>query len=331
MFINLYELDQKINEAWINSSLLENNIYGDVVNDVHKNELSRTIWSIVLLLNITVFIISKVSLLKLTLTVRSITQNPHDTLFFIDEMEKLIVTPICTVIVVYDLLKSNDAPFTEIIPNCGIRIVFTLFPNQLFFGGLAIGLLRLIFIKYTHIVTKWGEVRIMRGILTAWHLVLIGNTYLLAVNAFDRYKNRCYGKEESSISYNPWPTFFLAIMIEFAIYISIFQYVYQRDISVKQFISAESYGRRKRKNAFNLFGHTIYFLIELIMMISGLILLISQQKVPIKSRNIYIPPKVWHLFTSTLLGVSMLLLSTPMKVKWIQLITYIRENLSKPK
>ena len=120
-------------------------------------------------------------------------------------------------------------------------------------------------------------------------------------------------------------------MIEFAIYISIFQYVYQRDISVKQFISAESYGRRKRKNAFNLFGHTIYFLIELIMMISGLILLISQQKVPIKSRNIYIPPKVWHLFTSTLLAVSMLLLSTPMKVKWIQLITYVRENLRKLK
>ena len=75
----------------INSTLQEDSINFDYE---HTSFISRTVWSTVLMLNIALFIITKICLLKLTLNLSSILQNPHDTLFFIDEMEKLIVTSI---------------------------------------------------------------------------------------------------------------------------------------------------------------------------------------------------------------------------------------------
>ena len=69
-------------------------------------------------------------------------------------------------------------------------------------------------------------------------------------------------------------------------------------------------GRRTRKNAFNLFGHTIHFLLELLMQILEVVLWIQLQ----------IPPKVLQQFTSTVLALSMLLLSKPMKVIWTRLL-----------
>ena len=94
-----------------------------------KNYMTRIIWAIVLMFNLVIFILTKFGMLKLTLNVRSILQNPQDILFTIDEMEKLIVTPICTAIVVYDLIYSNKPPFSNNIPNCGIRILPLLLPN----------------------------------------------------------------------------------------------------------------------------------------------------------------------------------------------------------
>ena len=98
-------------EIWMNSTFRDNSI---LVDEKQANLTSRTIWSIVLLLNLSVFLVSKYALLKLTLTVRSVMKNPHDALFFIDEMEKLIVTPICTAIIVYDLVNNKETPFSKI-------------------------------------------------------------------------------------------------------------------------------------------------------------------------------------------------------------------------
>ena len=74
-------------EIWMNSTFRDNSV---LVDEKQANLTSRTIWSIVLLLNLSVFLVSKYALLKLTLTVRSVMKNPQDTLFFIDEMEKVI-------------------------------------------------------------------------------------------------------------------------------------------------------------------------------------------------------------------------------------------------
>ena len=132
MLINIpfiFDHDSNAETFWINSTFLEKSTVADEYN-------MRTTWAIVLLLNLAIFIITKFGLLKLTFTVRSILQNPHDTLLFVDEMEKLIVTPICTGLNVYDLVTRNGPPFSEKIPNCGIRILFQWLSNILFFGGL---------------------------------------------------------------------------------------------------------------------------------------------------------------------------------------------------
>ena len=300
----------------INSKLQEHSVMFD---EEDKNYMTRIIWAIVLMFNLVIFILTKFGMLKLTLNVRSILQNPQDILFCIDEMEKLIVTPICTAIVVYDLIYSNKPPFTNDIPNCGIRILPLLLPNIMFFGGVAIALMRCITIRHTHIVAKLGEFKIMVAILVLWQSLLIGNTYLMAVNSMDEYKNRCYNKEESSISFPPAPIFVLACGTEFAIYISICQYIYKSDIEIKQFISPESYGRRKRRNAFNVFGYIIYFLLELLVMILGTTFYVYLK----------IPLKLWYLLTSTILAIAMLLLSKPLKMKWTQLLLNLQVKFRK--
>ena len=288
MLINIYSNAETF---WINSTFLEKST---IANEYEYD--MRTVWSIVLLLNLAIFIITKFGLLKLTLTVRSILKNPHDTLFFVEETEKLIVTPICTGLNVYDLVTGNGPPFSEKIPNCGVRIVFQLLPNILFFGGLALALMKLIAIRYVKIITRWGEINIMMSILTSWQVLVISNTYLMAVSA---NVNGCYGE----ILYLPGPIYMFACVTELAIYISICQYVYKSDVAISRFISAENCRRRKRRNAFNLYGHIVHFLIELIMMI--LIRSIWQ--------TLKIPPKICYEFTSTMLSISMLLFSKPVK------------------
>ena len=133
----------------------------------------------------------------------------------------------------------------------------------------------------------------------------------MAFNTSDEYKNRCYrtGVPLLPNIFHPM-AFFFAIGTEFAIYLSICKHIYNNDIEVRQFISSENYGRRTRKNAFNLFGHTIHFLLELLMQILEVVLWIQLQ----------IPPKVLQQFTSTVLALSMLLLSKPMKVIWTRLL-----------
>ena len=304
-------LDPDNNVIWINSTLREDSI---MVDTEHRNYLARTIWSVALLLNLAIFLITKFILLKWSVTARSILQNPHNTLFFIDELQKLIVTPLTTGIVVYDLVNSKAPPFSEILPNCGIRI--PLLANVMFFGGIAIAAMRCIAVRYSQVMAKWGELKIMLAVLILWQIALIGHTYLMTVNSHDIYIGRCYQKGESSISYNPGPVVLVACMVEFAIYLSICQYVYKSDIGVRQFISSESYGRRRRKNAFNLFGYAIHFLIELLMMGSGVVIL----------KKLKIPPKIWLQFTSTVLTISMLLLSKPMKLKWTQIFIFLHEK-----
>ena len=281
---------------------------GEEENRDYKRNI---IWTVILCLNLAVFLTTKAGLLKLTLTLRSTLQNPHDTLFFIDEMEKLIVTSISAGILVYDLMTSDGNPFLERIPNCGIRMIPLLLPNIMFFGGMATALMRCIAISYTNIISRWGEFKIMTAVLVLWHTALIGNTYLMAVNTSDEYKNRCYSTGVPLLPNIFYPMAFLfAIGTEFAIYLSICKHIYNNDIEVRQFISFESYGRRIRKNAFNLFGHTIHFLLKLLMEILEVILWIQLQ----------IPPKVLSQFTSTVLALSMLLLSKPMKVIWTNLL-----------
>ena len=107
-------IDQESHTALINGILLEHSV---TVSDEQKNYWLRTAWLIALLLNLAVFIITKLSMLKLTLSISSILRNPHDTLFFIDEMEKLIVTPMTAGIIVYDLAKNEGPPFSEITPK----------------------------------------------------------------------------------------------------------------------------------------------------------------------------------------------------------------------
>ena len=49
----------------VNLSLLENSL---MVDDEQKSNTSKTVWSVVLFLNLAIFIISKLSMLKLSLT-----------------------------------------------------------------------------------------------------------------------------------------------------------------------------------------------------------------------------------------------------------------------
>ena len=298
--------------VWINSTLQEGSLNADYE---HKNFISRTVWSTVLMLNIAIFIITKICLLKLTLNVSSILQNPHDTLFFIDEMEQLIVTPISTAIIVYDIVNDNGPPFSKVIPNCGIRIVFPLLVSVQFFGGMSIALMRYTAIRYTQIVARYGEVRVMGAILILWQSVLFGNTYLTYISSLDVVKGRCY--RESAVKYHPGPIVLLACGTEFAIYFSICHFVYKSDIEVRQFISSDSYRRRKRKNAFNMFGFTIHFLIELIIIVGAMILL---------QTNIVTSLRVWDQFASTSMTVSKLLLCKPMQKKWIHLPYFLEEK-----
>ena len=156
----------------------------------------------------------------------------------------------------------------------------------------------------------------MFSVLVLWQVALIGNTYLMAVNSLDEYKNRCYNRTESAISFYPAPIFLFVCGTEFAIYISICQYIYKSDIEVRQLISTESFRMRKRKNAFNIFGYIIHFLLEWLILILGSIL---RQKMEA-------PLRIWYLFTSTLLAFSMILLSKPMKIKWTQLFMNLQEK-----
>ena len=146
----------------VNLSLLENSL---MVDDEQKSNTSKTVWSVVLFLNLAIFIISKLSMLKLSLTKSSILQNPHYTLFFIEVLEKLIVTPISTMIVVFDLINNSGPPFSKIIPNCGLRFIFLLLLNIMLLGGISTAHMRFIAIRYTQIMVQWGEVEIMSSIL----------------------------------------------------------------------------------------------------------------------------------------------------------------------
>ena len=106
--------------------------------------ISRALYTLGLLASMAIFIVTKFLLLKWTLTPRSIIQNPHNTLFFLDEMEKLLITPICTSIVIYDMLNNTKSSLTENPPNCGFRMLFMFMPTMTFFGGFGTALLRLL-------------------------------------------------------------------------------------------------------------------------------------------------------------------------------------------
>ena len=166
-------------------------------------------------------------------------------------------------IVVFDLINNSGLPFSKIIPNCGLRIIFLLLLNIMLLGGISTAHMRFIAIRYTQIMVQWGEVEIMSSILMLWHTILIGNTYLMVISSADEYKNRCYTKEKWSISYLPGPIFLFACGMEFSIYTSICHYVYKSDIKVRQFISSLSYVKRQHRNALNMFEHTIHILIKL--------------------------------------------------------------------
>ena len=318
MVVNLHlSFDPERGIVWINSTFLENNSLIVEAEEDTKNDVSKTIWSILLLINLLIFIITKLTMLKLTLTPASILQNPHNTLFFIDEMEKLIVIPTGTVIVVYDVFNNVDSQFSTIIPNCWIRVVFPLLPSIMFFGGAAIALLRLIAVRYTHLMARWGQFKIMFTILFLWQAALITNTYLMFISNAGKQTYPCKNVEESvTINYRPGFLFLFAIATEFVIYIAICHFVYKSDIEVRQFISSGNYVRRKRKSAVNMFGHAMYFIIEIAIMIGTIIL--ANQSVP--------SLKVFNQFSSTLLAIFMLLLSTPMKVKWSQSFIHPQEK-----
>ena len=309
--------DPERGTVWINSTFLENMSLSVDAKEDTKNYMSKTIWSILLMMNLVIFIIIKFTMIKLTLTPVSILKNPHNTLFFIDEIEKLIVFPISTVIVVYDVFNNVDSQSSEIILNCWIRIVIPLLPNLMFFGGVAIALLRLIAVRYTHLMARWGEFKIMFTILFLWQAALITNTYLMFISNAGKQTYPCKKVEESvTINYRPGFLFLFAIATEFVIYIAICHFVYKSDIEARQFISSENYVRRKRKSAVNMFGHAMYFIIEIAIMIGTIIL--ANQSVP--------SLKVFNQFSSTLLALFMLLLSTPMKVKWSQSFIHPQEK-----
>ena len=127
----------------------------------------------------------------------------------------------------------------------------------------------------------------------------------------------CKKVEESvTINYRPGFLFLFAIATEFVIYITICHFVYKSDIEASQFISSENYVRRKRKSAVNMFGHATYFIIEIAIMIVTIIL--ANQSTP--------SLKFFYQFSSTLLALFMLLLSTPMKVKWSQSFIHPQEK-----
>ena len=120
-------------------------------DDSTSSEISitRALYTLGLLTSMAIFIVTKFLLLKWTLTPRSIMQNPHNTLFFLDEMEKLLITPICTSIVIYDVLNNTKSSLTENPPNCGIRMLFMFMPTITFFGGFSTALLRLVAVRCT--------------------------------------------------------------------------------------------------------------------------------------------------------------------------------------
>ena len=154
-------------------------------------------------------------------------------------------------------------------------------------------------------------------ILFFWQTALIANTYLMFITSIGKQTFQCKIIEESvTINYRPGPIFLFVIATEFVIYMTICHFVYKSDIEVRQFISSENYGRRKRKNAFNILGHAVYFIIEIAIMIGTIIL--ANQSVP--------SLKVFNQFSSTLLAIFMLLLSTPMKVKWSQSFIHPQEK-----
>ena len=80
----------------------------------------------------------------------------------------------------YDLANSKATPFSVVIPNCCIRI--PVLTNVMFFGGIAVAAMRWIAIRYTQVVAKWGELKIMLAVLISWQIALIGHTYLMTVN-----------------------------------------------------------------------------------------------------------------------------------------------------
>ena len=268
--------------------------------------ISRALYTIGLLASMAIFIVTKFLLLKWTLTPRSIIQNPHNTLFFLDEMEKLLITPICTSIVIYDMLNNTKSSLTENPPNCGFRMLFMFMPTMTFFGGFGTALLRLLAVRCTQIVQRWGEFKVMGVVLLIWKLIMATTITLMILNTNVKYKDRCFNEKESEINFNPGPALYTAIIIEFGIYASICQFVYKSDMSVRQCISTESFNKRKQKNAFNFFGHWLYFMIELLTIIFGTLIF----------RHTKIPPRIWMLGTTTLLAISSLLLSKPMKIKW---------------
>ena len=206
--------DPERGTVWINSTFLENMSLSVDAKEDSEKYLSKTIWSILLMTNLVIFIIVKFIMIKLTLTPASILKNPHNTLFFIDEMEKLIVIPISTVIVVYEVFNNVDAQSSEIIPNCWIRIVFPLLPNLMFFGGVATALLRLIAVRYTHLMARWGQFKIMFTILFLWQAALITNTYLMFISNAGKQTYPCKKVEESvTINYRPGFLFLFAIVL----------------------------------------------------------------------------------------------------------------------
>ena len=89
-----------------------NNYLWIILNDDSTSSeisITRALYTLGLLTSMAIFIVTKFLLLKWTLTPRSIMQNPHNTLFFLDEMEKLLITPICTSIVIHDMLNNTKS------------------------------------------------------------------------------------------------------------------------------------------------------------------------------------------------------------------------------
>lgn len=248
-----------------------------------------------------------------------LSREPINVLILVDELEKLIGFIYSSFTFTLKLLGVFGV-YVEIFgwQPCKAK-VFGLFQLSCFYyGGFAISVMRLVYIRGTTLIQRWGETKIVVAILIISQCAILGTVYLLQQNTHPDLPLAC---PSDSLFTFQMPPFFLfgsicgsLIIAELLIYLNIFYFIYRANSNIGPFIPVKSFKRRQKQNAYDFAGHCLHFFMEL-----GILVLTSQFKA------FGVLPGTVVLFSNGFLSAGLIIFSRPLQTELSLTLVWIEE------
>ena len=135
------------------------------------------------------------------------------------------------------------------------RILYRCLIFSLLYGGFATTILRMLFITRPNLVQRFDKKNIAIAVLLFWQLCLI--TTIIAYTKYVKLIPVLFFTSLPLLTLTP-----LIAILELTSNLYVGYFIYKRDSTMEQFLSAASTKRRRQKAAINFLGYITHFAME---------------------------------------------------------------------